>query len=459
MRFTCEKCGRTYAADEGLSGRGFRIRCRQCGELIVVAARGASPGNVPTAVGTPVPGQVLAPGSTEAIPVALRAVPAEAPGADDEDPFASLAAELAAIPEAPPLLPQAPWPDRPGPGPAGSGGVPDGSQAPWPELVPGPPPGGAPPVPAPETERALAEIGRMSEAITGSSPLSVKSFEAVRAKPAPRTVLKATPVPRPRARPRPRGRRWIAAGVGLALGISGAVAAALLLERGRAPEISPPAPVAPEAAPPAAAAPPEAPARPPPGSPAARPAPPPPASRAPGSSARAPPAAPPEPRPAASQEKGKRKVPRQVAARPEAQAPRKAESRAAPRPEPRGAARSEAPPAAPRAAASPSPAAPPRDEKPLDEQQIQATIARHTGAFEACSAQARQAEPQLVAEPRRVTMTMTVSPDGKVLYPTLDDAELTGSALGACLKREALRMKFPSSGGEAVRVRLPLVLR
>ncbi|HSB19020.1 MAG TPA: hypothetical protein VLD85_03315, partial [Anaeromyxobacteraceae bacterium] len=269
MRFTCEKCGRAYAADEGLAVRGFRIRCRQCGELIVVPARGAPPGTMPSAVGTPVP---TPQGIAEALAVALlegkpRAAPGEiavalreglprmAPGGAEEDPFASLAKELAAVPEAPPLLPEDPWlapppadgaPDAPGDGPAEAAGS--------------------------ETDRALAEIGRRMDAITGSTPLGVAAGKVVgletvppppRGAPEPRPPGAAEP---PSGHPRPRilpgARKWMAAGVGLVAGVAGAVAIALLLDRGSPSEVlpanaraplPPPAPVAAAAAGPAQA--------------------------------------------------------------------------------------------------------------------------------------------------------------------------------------------------------------
>jgi hypothetical protein len=53
---------------------------------------------------------------------------------------------------------------------------------------------------------------------------------------------------------------------------------------------------------------------------------------------------------------------------------------------------------------------------------------------------------------------MKVYPNGAVLYPTLDDAQLGPTALGACVKRQAGNMVFPESGGEPLRVRMPLVL-
>jgi hypothetical protein len=136
-----------------------------------------------------------------------------------------------------------------------------------------------------------------------------------------------------------------------------------------------------------------------------------------------------------------------------------------------GRKRAPAPVAAARSAADPAssslagpgpaaiPAASPRtDLPPRDEQQTQATLATYAGSFDGCVAEARRDEPDLLASPRPVVVTMTVHPSGKVLYPTLDDAELSGTALGACVKKQSARMLFPESGGEPVRVRMPLLL-
>jgi hypothetical protein len=428
VRFTCEKCGRAYAADEGLAARGFRIRCRQCGELIVVPARGAPAGSVPRAIGTPLPGGIAAPGPGGEIPVTLRDRPPR-PGETDEDPFASLAAELATVPEAPRLTPvNHPW-----------YAPPSGVELPAGSSEPADPAGS-------EADRALAEIGRRMEVTTGSTPLEVTAGRVVQYAPAltppPPSAAEPPPATHPPAPPRPR--RWIAAGVGLAAGVLVAVAVALFLDRRPAPAApapAAPAPVASAAAPAAARA-------------AAAPAT---AARATAPPARPVPVAKARPGPAQGAETraappGRRAAPeerRRVAARPEARPPDRPAVPASPsRP-----ARAAAP-------APPAPAPPPRAaERQLGDLQIQATIARHADAFQACAAQARREEAHLVAETRRVTVTMTVTPGGKVLYPTLDDAELSGSALGACLKQEALRMSFPPSDGEAVRVRAALVLR
>ena len=142
---------------------------------------------------------------------------------------------------------------------------------------------------------------------------------------------------------------------------------------------------------------------------------------------------------------------------------------------PAAASRKRAPPVAPAAPAKvastpasaptagpesePIPVRPPRpDLPPLDPQQIQATLAGYAGSFDACVAEARRAEPDLLASPRPVVVTLTVRPSGQAVYPTLDDAQLSGTALGACVKKQSERMIFPESGGEPVRVRMPLVL-
>jgi DNA-directed RNA polymerase subunit RPC12/RpoP len=115
-------------------------------------------------------------------------------------------------------------------------------------------------------------------------------------------------------------------------------------------------------------------------------------------------------------------------------------------------------PAAPPAAAV-LPTAPPRaDLPPRDEQELQSMLARYAAAFEGCVAEARRDDPALLASPRRAVLTMTVRPNGKAVYPTLDDAQLSNTALGACIKRQAGTFVFPESGGEPVRVRMPLLL-
>ena len=122
------------------------------------------------------------------------------------------------------------------------------------------------------------------------------------------------------------------------------------------------------------------------------------------------------------------------------------------------------PPAAP-ARVEERPAAPPSSEPaaaelpPLDAARVDAAFASSTKRFDACVAAARASEPGIALGGRTVTLTLTVNPSGKVLYPTLDDAELSATELGRCLKREASRIPFPAFGGEPVRVHKPLTLK
>ena len=36
VRFTCQSCGRAYAVSDELSGRAFKMKCKACGQEIVV---------------------------------------------------------------------------------------------------------------------------------------------------------------------------------------------------------------------------------------------------------------------------------------------------------------------------------------------------------------------------------------------------------------------------------------
>ena len=141
-----------------------------------------------------------------------------------------------------------------------------------------------------------------------------------------------------------------------------------------------------------------------------------------------------------------------------------ADERRRPPPKAAAAAPATSPPApAPAIKAAPrpvpsAPAAPRPDLPPLDEQQIQATLAIHAASFDGCVEDAHRDEPGLLASPRSIVVTMMVRPTGNVIYPTLDDAQLNGTALGACVKKQASQMVFPESGGENVRVRMPLLL-
>jgi len=110
-----------------------------------------------------------------------------------------------------------------------------------------------------------------------------------------------------------------------------------------------------------------------------------------------------------------------------------------------------------------TPAPPPQasnaDLAPLDEGKVEATFALHMRDFEACVADARANEPGLTLDGRSVTITMTVNPNGKVVYPTLDDAALSGTGLGSCIKRESAKIQFPAFGGGSIRLRKSITLK
>jgi predicted Zn finger-like uncharacterized protein len=55
MRFSCDECGRSYVASDDVAGRAFRMRCKQCGNDIVVRPPSAAPTPPPSRAATPAP--------------------------------------------------------------------------------------------------------------------------------------------------------------------------------------------------------------------------------------------------------------------------------------------------------------------------------------------------------------------------------------------------------------------
>lgn len=578
VKFTCDRCGRSYVADEKVRERAFRMKCKQCGHQIVVkptALHTPPPGTIPAItplpffLGTPLPGeqeavvpeaapldpdtqptpaQMLeglerdmapaavtlppplpprgpqpsappahtpvatrsplttpdpprpaptpAPSSPAAAPLRAPPVPPPQPPVaapirpvpgppppppprpppdleleepsrpDEADPFATMAAELSAelanVPEAPPLAP----PD------------------PFLPASPLPPPPVAPKLS--ESEEAFADLSRMMDG-SGSRPLQVNGGTVEQRRAAARPTPAAEAV-RPTPVPPGSSRRW-APIIGLGFGFGTVIAVGWVLASSgpvkklagpdrpsgtvavALPAPAPAPPPAPQPTPVQAAAPETRPPEPAPASPPPAPAPraveaevavaapdPPPRAPAPDRRAQKPRKESPPPR---------RESPRRVAeARPAPTAgsrPAPQQPAAAPAAAPSPGAQPATEPAALARASSPATVAPgpvtSNTDRPLEDKDIEATIARYAKAFEGCVAQARKAEPQLVTDQRRVTVTMTVNPNGRALYPTLDDQELSTTSLGACLKKEAGKMSFPEFGGEPLRVRVPLVLR
>jgi hypothetical protein len=96
VKFSCGKCGRSYVADERVRGRAFKMKCKQCGSIIVVkpAAAPDALASAPVPLPAPAPqAPVLRPPPPPPLPFddpfALEAPPAPDPFAPPPDPFAA----------------------------------------------------------------------------------------------------------------------------------------------------------------------------------------------------------------------------------------------------------------------------------------------------------------------------------------------------------------------------------
>jgi DNA-directed RNA polymerase subunit RPC12/RpoP len=103
VKFSCEKCGRSYVADEKVRGRAFKMKCKQCGYLIVVkpdhSAPTPAPGTLPAVEATTPTSAAFALDAPAADPFAAAPDPFAAPPAD---PFKAAAPDPFAAPPAPP---------------------------------------------------------------------------------------------------------------------------------------------------------------------------------------------------------------------------------------------------------------------------------------------------------------------------------------------------------------------
>jgi hypothetical protein len=141
---------------------------------------------------------------------------------------------------------------------------------------------------------------------------------------------------------------------------------------------------------------------------------------------------------------------------PRPEPPRRA-TRPAPEPPPEPAPRSAAAPSAPTATPSAT-GAQPKAVGQLTSQQVARIVSANKRAFEQCIAEAGRRDPGLDLAGRQVTLMLTVNPNGKVAYPTIDDVELNKTDLGSCIKSAARIMMFPSFEGEPMKVEVPLSL-
>ncbi|HET8725341.1 MAG TPA: hypothetical protein VFM53_14180 [Anaeromyxobacteraceae bacterium] len=446
MRITCEACGKVHVADDRLAGRSFRMQCKRCGSVITVGSAAAVP--LPAPAPSPRPAAAEAGGAGEA-PVFTfgdeePARPAggagpEAPAARTpaaasagDDAFADFSRELQEFcedleREGPAASPA----DRPAPAIDGAG---------WGRTA----------------AAAVPTVADATAPVVDATPAEAATPPADAASSAARTA------PHAAAAPEPRRRRNLVPVVALVAIAAGVAAWLVARQPGATPAPSPPvaggAPAATERPPPVDGPAASSPAPPPPASPApaAVPAP----GAVPGAAAPAVAAAPPA--------VGQEAVP-QAAPPARLQAPpasRGARTERAPAPKVASAAPATSPaaavpsvPADPPAGPAREPGSPPRsDLPPRDPRAAQAELARLSSAFDDCVADARRSDPELLRGPRSVILTLTVRPSGRTAYPTLDDAQLSGTALGACIKGRAAALVFPEAGGEPVRVRLQLEL-
>jgi len=510
VRFQCGRCGRHYSVSEELRGRSFKIKCRACGENVVVR---------------PPPLQEVNPFVAEPVTAASAASVVDA-----------AAAREAAMAQAPPVAP--PPTARP-PGPDELPGHPewftdveaaalasDGLSPAAPSPVEVPPRRSAA---LEELRRALAEAlespegtsaghtGAAAEAPasmagTGGGAPRVPAAPAVhggarRDEPAERGRPREPSPVLFRAAARPTAGPVVAVAVAT-MALVGVVAGVIFLRKGETAEPPRVAPAAvepagtsaasavaePSPAPPAAALASEVPpAAGPPAAAAAPPAPAPPVAAPPAAVARAralPAAAPPVAVPPAATPPA---APGPAGVAPEAaprkapagkvEAPDKAEAKVdapgeveakvdAPGAVPAKVAETDAagpaeeptPPAGVATASSesmasaarPAPRARPRGKPPTPEEVLRVAAANRA-AFDACFAAVAAADGGPGPEGRPPTLLATVEPAGEVSFPTLDDVELARSDLGGCLKAAARKMTFAPFDGEAVRIEVPLV--
>jgi hypothetical protein len=452
VKFACGKCGRSYVADETVRSRAFKMKCRQCGNVIVVRPADGAPTPPPLpvqAVPLPPPAGVSTPALGLEAPPALSEPDPFAPGSSDPfahpaDPFAVVAPAANGAPQAAPHLTEV--------------------DAMFADL-------------AQEMADSDAQVLASAAAVTGSVEAGLPRSDS------PPVDVETAPAPPPPARAFSRAAIGVAAAIALVAAGSGwfllrSDAPAARREERTASPSAMAAPreapaheahataiaLAPAAAPPGGAAdevtvppaPPddvraEATARSKPGPPrermrvAANPA----LNLAPKAAPRPAlrtPAAPALPAPAPA-------APAPAAPAPAAPAANVAEVEV----RPRSSSAAQVP--AGRDAPAPPPLTSSCDLPPLDDEVIASTIAKHASAFDACVAAARGNEPGLALAGRRIVVTVTVSPSGKAQYPTLDDVELGNSELGRCIKRETGKIAFPAFSGNSIRAQVPITIR
>ena len=130
----------------------------------------------------------------------------------------------------------------------------------------------------------------------------------------------------------------------------------------------------------------------------------------------------------------------------------------APPPAPAPPARAAAPAPPPPVAAAPEPPPAPRKQSQgLDPAVMQSVIARNRPSFDVCVDRAIQDPVTSSYAGRRAALLLLIAPTGKA-EAALEDADLDASPFGACLRRVAAKMSFPTFQGDEVGARIVLVL-
>jgi hypothetical protein len=88
---------------------------------------------------------------------------------------------------------------------------------------------------------------------------------------------------------------------------------------------------------------------------------------------------------------------------------------------------------------------------------MQSVIARNRPSFDVCVDRAIQDPVTSSYAGRRAALLLLIAPTGKA-EAALEDADLDASPFGACLRRVAAKMSFPTFQGDEVGARIVLVL-
>jgi hypothetical protein len=104
------------------------------------------------------------------------------------------------------------------------------------------------------------------------------------------------------------------------------------------------------------------------------------------------------------------------------------------------------------------PAAAPAGGKTLAPATVQRAIARQKPAFDKCGETALAAPGGEALAGRKLGLLVAVGNGGLVEASEVEEADVEGSPLGACLRRAAGRLLFPPFDGETIGVRIPLQL-